>query len=165
MKDEQSPFWEFSLRFYARPRAAPACLELQDRAGVDVNVMLYLLFLAHQGRQLDRDNISLIDATVNEWRDQVVKPLRTIRRRLKDGMGPVDLDATAALRTEVKRIELEAERIEQHTLEQLVPASGIGKPASSRATAARENLTAYGKLLGGLPAGPVETLLEIFTEE
>lgn len=165
MGDEQSPFWEFSLRFYARPRIAPACLELQDRAGVDVNVMFYLLFLAQQGRQLDRGEVARIDATVIAWRDQVVQPLRTLRRRLKSGIAPSDLEATATLRTEVKRIELEAERIEQQTLERLVPASTIGTPAPSRAAAARANLAAYGELLGGLPAGPAKILLEIFAEE
>ena len=32
-----SPFWLFSLRFYAQEGIAPACLTLQDEAGVDVN--------------------------------------------------------------------------------------------------------------------------------
>jgi len=43
---EESPFWRFSLRFYSRPGVAAACLALQDEAGADVNLMLFLLFLA-----------------------------------------------------------------------------------------------------------------------
>jgi len=157
-----SPFWNFSLQFYARPRVAPACLDLQDNAGVDVNVLFYLFFLAEQGRQLDRSDVARIDAAVLPWRERVVKPLRTLRRDLKNGMAPSDAGATAALRTDVKRIELEAEHIEQQTLERLVAASTIGRPASSRAAAARANLAAYGDFLGGMPAGPTKILLEIF---
>ena len=159
-----SPFWNFSLEFYSRPHVAPACLKLQDSAGVDVNVLLYLLFLAQQGRRLNRDDVARIDATVLSWREQVVKPLRTLRRNLKNGMAPFDADATGALRSEIKRIELEAERIEQQTIEHLVPASAIGTPMASPATAARDNLAAYGELLGGLPDAPVKLLLEVFSE-
>ncbi|MCG8546534.1 MAG: TIGR02444 family protein, partial [Alphaproteobacteria bacterium] len=35
-------FWNFSLRAYARPGVADACIRLQDRYGVDVNVLFYL---------------------------------------------------------------------------------------------------------------------------
>jgi uncharacterized protein (TIGR02444 family) len=162
IEDGHSAFWNFSLGFYALPRVAPACLDLQDNAGVDVNVLFYLLFLAQQGRQLERSDIARIDAAVLAWRDRVVRPLRTLRRDLKNGMAPSAAEATAALRTDVKRIELEAEHIEQQMLERLVAASTIGRPASSRAAAARANLAAYGEFLGGLPAAPAKILLEIF---
>src|SRR5258706_7062277 len=121
-----SAFWDFSLRFYAQPRVAAACLELQDRAGVDVNVLLYLLFVAQHCRQLDRSDITRIDAAVKAWREQVVQPLRRMRRELKNVVAPIDADAVAALRNDVKRIELESERIEQHALERLVPKETVG---------------------------------------
>lgn len=162
MESRQSPFWNFSLEFYSRPHVAPVCIELQDSAGVDVNVLFYLLFLAQQGRQLDRSDVAHIDATVLSWRDRVVKPLRTLRRDLKNGVAPADVEATAALRTDVKRIELEAERIEQQMLERMVPASTIGTQATSPDEAARANIDAYGKFFGGLPAAPVKLLLDIF---
>jgi len=38
-----SPFWRFSLRFYARAKISAICLLLQDEAGVDVNLLLFLL--------------------------------------------------------------------------------------------------------------------------
>ena len=46
-----SPFWQFSLRFYRMPQVADACIELQERAGVDVNLLLFLLWQASQRRQ------------------------------------------------------------------------------------------------------------------
>ncbi len=162
MARDRSAFWDFSLHFYALPRVAAACLELQDRAGVDVNVLFYLLFVAQHCRQLDRSDVTRIDAAVKAWREQVVQPLRTVRRELKQGVAPIDTDAAATLRNDVKRIELEAERIEQRTLECLVPIAALGTPASSAAVAARVNLAAYGEFLGDLPAAQAEILLEVF---
>ena len=61
---EESPFWRFSLRFYSRPGVASACLALQDEAGADVNVMLFLLFLAEHKRQVTKEDIARLDGTV-----------------------------------------------------------------------------------------------------
>ena len=36
--------WRFSLAFYARPAVAEALIALQDRAGCDVNVILFALW-------------------------------------------------------------------------------------------------------------------------
>ena len=164
MAGDGSPFWNFSLQFYARPQVATACLELQDNAGADVNVLLYLLFLARHDRQLGRSDVARIDSLVSSWRTEVVQPLRALRRRLKSGVAAIDTAASEGLRADIKRIELESERIEQHTLERGAPAAAIGSPAASRSAAARANLAAYGELLGGLPAAPVTILLEACAE-
>ena len=34
----KSPFWQFSVKFYAVPGVAEACIELQDQANVDAGV-------------------------------------------------------------------------------------------------------------------------------
>src|SRR5208282_5489661 len=75
----ESPFWRFSLRFYALPGVAPACLVLQDEAKADVNLMLYLFFLATQKRALTRDEIASLDKMISSWRVEVVQPLRELR--------------------------------------------------------------------------------------
>lgn len=104
-----------------------------------------------------------IDRFVESWRKQVVQPLRILRRKLKNGIEPFDAVATEKLRTEVKRIELHAERIEQETIEHLATAAALGVPAPSGIAAARANLAAYGKLLGALPEEPVRILIEAFS--
>ena len=38
-------FWSFSLRIYGAPGVEPACLDLQDRFGADVNLALYCLWI------------------------------------------------------------------------------------------------------------------------
>src|SRR6266850_699165 len=137
----ESPFWRFSLRFYALPDVAPACLELQDKAGVDVNLMLFLLFLADNSRTVTRDEIARLDARIAPWRDQVVGPLRDLRRRLKTGIGDIPAGESESFRNMVKRVELEAERLEQSRLERDAAMAGVA--ASSRAAAAQANLAAY----------------------
>ena len=157
-----SVFWRFSLRFYALPGVASACIDLQDRHGVDVNVLLFLLFLAEEGRAVSPEEVARIDAAVRVWRDGVVVPLRTVRRNLRASIGEMARDAAEALRTNVKRVELEAERIQQETLERLMPASATGALVPSRTIAARANLAAYGSRLRGLPDELLTPLLQAF---
>ena len=40
----------FSLRFYRQPEVADACIALQEEAGVDVNLLLFLLWHATMKR-------------------------------------------------------------------------------------------------------------------
>jgi uncharacterized protein (TIGR02444 family) len=160
---EESPFWRFSLRFYSRPGVAAACLALQDEAGADVNLMLFLLFLGEHKRQVTRDDIARLDGTVREWRDGVVKPLRALRRVLKTGIGEIPIAVSETFRGQIKRLELESEQIEQHVLEACEPAS-LGVSASLRDRTAEANLAAYGEYLGGLPGPALATILAAFVE-
>ena len=158
----ESGFWRFSLRCYALPAVAPACIELQDRCNVDVNVLLFLLFLAEQGRAIDREAVARVDDAVREWREGVVKPLRNARRNLRSPPGSISMEGAEALRANVKRIELEAERLQQETLERSFPAGSTGMAAPSRGAAARANVSAYGAFLGGLPDELLAPLLKAF---
>jgi len=162
MTANDSAFWRFSLRFYALPDVAPACLALQDEANVDVNLMLFLLFLAENGRAITRDDVARLDASIAPWRTEVVEPLRAIRRRLKSGIGEISAASSEGLRNMVKKIELEAERLEQARLENAAP--NLGKPAA-RSDAASANLAAYEAHLGGLPDGPKALILKAFSAQ
>ena len=53
-----SPFWRFSLRFYRRRGVADACITLQEQAGVDVNLLLFLLWHATHARELSEAEVS-----------------------------------------------------------------------------------------------------------
>ena len=147
-----SPFWKFSLKFYSQKPVPSACLTLQDGAGVDVNVMLFALFLASQGRALSTADMRAIDGAVADWRVSAVVSLRTARRFLKEPPATFDNPATATLRDRVKAIELEAERL------QPIDAWGAAAPAS-RDTAAG-NMAAYEAVVGKAFDKPaVEALL------
>jgi uncharacterized protein (TIGR02444 family) len=50
LMDKGSDFWRFSLSFYRTQDVPAACISLQDRHGLDVNIMLFALWLASMGR-------------------------------------------------------------------------------------------------------------------
>ncbi len=167
MNEAPSAFWDFSLRLYAQPGAAAACLELQDGAGADINVLLYLLFLAAHRRQLDDAGVAALDAAVARWRAEVVRPLRAVRRHLKTSAPAYGHAAAARLREDIKRSELAAERIQQELIEHAFPVAKVGAAAVSREAAAHANLAAYGNTLGGLAAqeAAATRMIEIFLQQ
>ncbi len=103
---QHSAEWRHVVAVYGRPGVAQACLLLQDRLGVDVLVMLHLGYVCQQHRiPLHEDHIGSADAVVKDWRDQVVRPLRSARRAIAK-----DDPDTQALRTAVQQAELGAEQ-------------------------------------------------------
>jgi len=88
-----SPFWRFSLRFYRQPEVADACIALQEQAGVDVNLLLFLLWHATHKRALAQADVAELERRIAPWRNTTVIPLRTLRRALKS---PPNLVAGAA---------------------------------------------------------------------
>ncbi len=142
-----TPFWRFSLKFYRQPGVAEACIALQDDCGVDVNLMLFLLWLAASGRQLSVEQIKELDEAVRSWRELTIIPIREARRKLKGAPTLVEADKQEALRTKIKAIELEAERLQQEALYAKSRSLARGSEARPPA-AARANLAGYEHLLG-----------------
>ncbi|MGU3539877.1 TIGR02444 family protein [Methylobacterium sp. A54F] len=136
-------FWGFSLELYGRPGVAAACLALQDEAGADVNLVLYLLWCAVTGRVLDEAAIATADARIAPWRAGVVESLRAVRRALK--ADPLREFGSEAFRGRVKAVELEAERLVQDALFRDAPAPGSPE---GRSTVARDHLRLYARHLG-----------------
>jgi uncharacterized protein (TIGR02444 family) len=155
-----SPFWRFSLRFYRQPEVADACITLQEKAGVDVNLLLFLLWHATQKRALSPAEIADIERRIAPWRNMTVIPLRTMRRALKSPPTLVPGAGAELFRTKIKAIELEAERLQQEAMHELACPSPLGVEASSLEEAARANVAAYAAVCGGALVQPaIETLL------
>ena len=154
-----SPFWRFSLRFYRQPGVADACIALQDGCGVDVNILLFLLWLATARRRVPLAAAQEVCARAAAWRDEVVVPLRTLRRRLKEGSSLVERGAAELFRTRIKAIELESERLQQESMFAL--ATGLAtENASAVEAAARANVAAYEQALARtFEPGAVNVLL------
>lgn len=154
-----SPLWRFSLDVYRRPGVADACLSLQDRAGADVNLLLFFLWLASLRRCVSPATAGAVAARAERWREDVVKPLRALRRRLKAGSDLVDPGAAEALRARIKAVELESERLQQEALFAL--AAGLSSdPAATVAAAARANVAAYQAASGrAFAAADIERLV------
>src|SRR5260370_41965427 len=82
-------FWRFSLALYARPGIAGALIALQDRAGRDVNLILFGLWLgASRGRRLAAAELEGAAAAIAPVATSVTTPLRQLRRRLKTATDP-----------------------------------------------------------------------------
>lgn len=129
-------FWRFSLAFYARPRVAPALIGLQDRAGLDVNIVLFAIWLGlAEGRTLDAEALAAAEAAAAPVRDAVVTELRGLRRRLRPSPEP-DIQA---LRRQVQVLEIAAERAVQARLAATLRAGKEG--GADRESVAAGNLT------------------------
>jgi uncharacterized protein (TIGR02444 family) len=132
--------WRFSVAFYARPGISEVLIALQDRAGCDVNLMLFALWLGITGRgRLTNEDIVIADRHIRPLRTGIVEPLRELRRKLRS-----DPDADVRrLREGVKELELGAERIIQTRLARLAGLPAGDTRPTDRAAVASANLALY----------------------
>jgi uncharacterized protein (TIGR02444 family) len=142
-----SPFWRFSLGFYRMDGVPEACLDLQDRSAADVNIVLFLLWTAAQGRRLSDDAVQALTDKVRTWQSDVIAPIRSLRRMLKDAPPLLDKGTAEVFRTKIKALELEAERLQQEAMFALGP-SLPSEAATSVEEAARAHVAAYEAVIG-----------------
>lgn len=117
MEFPQNPFWDYAIEVYRRDGVGQACLDLQARHGVDVNVLLFCCWLGASGRgALDEGRMARLVKTVEPWHDDVVRGLRAVRAALKGGLDTAPKDLSDALRTRIAAIEIDSEHIEHFML-------------------------------------------------
>ena len=126
-------FKRFALELYRCAGVADACLDLQNRHDLDVNVVLFAAFVGAARRQkLTSADLGLAQRRVQAWHHEVVRRLRAVRQRLKTGPVPAPNEATAGLRRKLAQLEIEAEMIELDELGALIPE--VHSPPSPRST-------------------------------
>jgi len=148
------PFWNFSLELYAGEGVAEACLDLQERRGCDVNILLFCCWLGASGRPtLTSARLRTILTASDAWQAEIVRPLRAVRRLLKDRPWPDAMPETVdAVRRRVADAELAAEHAEQIKLASLhSPSADRDRPVEKRLRAAVGNLGVYAVCLGVTP--------------
>ncbi|MDX1486133.1 MAG: TIGR02444 family protein [Alphaproteobacteria bacterium] len=127
MEFPEHPFWDFALDVYRREGVGAACLHLQDRHGVDVNVMLFCLWLGASGRGvMTGDELQALNAATANWHRNVVRRLRAVRQVLKDGFADAPEDLCERLRGQVQAVEIDSEH-----LEQLMMAAAVDRPPTA----------------------------------
>ncbi|MFQ5635183.1 MAG: TIGR02444 family protein [Gammaproteobacteria bacterium] len=142
---QDNPFWEYSLSIYGEPGVADACIFLQDKFGLDVNLLLFCVWFAASGRgPLEAADIDDCIKRTRDWRSRVVEPLRAIRRACRDEPLGVPEFLLQVFQPLMRDIELDAEHVEQ-----LVLAEAIRNKPTERVAAevgahdAQQNLLAY----------------------
>ena len=103
----QTDLWNYCLNLYARPGVEKACLHLQDQ-GMDVCLLLCAAWLQERAVACDTSRLGQLKACAEPWQREVVQPLRQLRTHWRKTA--VHDDALAALRVQIKSLELEAER-------------------------------------------------------
>ncbi|WP_395677121.1 TIGR02444 family protein [Inquilinus sp.] len=135
------PLWRFATRVYGRPGVAQACLALQQRFDADVNLLLFAAWLgAERGVALSAPLSRQAQRRVDAWHEDIVRPLRAVRQRMKTGPAPAPCGATEALRDALKAVEIGSERIELAVLETLAPEALAGRPETDLDAVVRSNL-------------------------
>ena len=138
--DLETPFWAFSLAVYAGDGVAEECLGLQERLGLDVNLLLFAAYIgAVEGVRLEAADVADAQTVVGEWHKEIVRSLRHARQALKPPSTAVAnplRGANATLRSQVKRAELESEKIEQAMLWRWSRQALASRPRSDDALAA-----------------------------
>jgi uncharacterized protein (TIGR02444 family) len=127
-------------------------------------VLFFLLWNATQGRALNAADVTKVEETIRPWREMAVVPIRNVRRALKSPPPVMTPDAAEGLRTRIKAVELEAERLQQEALYGLAAAGKLGRAEASHVQAAQDSVSSYQGVIGPFPPGPLETVLSAFAK-
>jgi|GEM_PF-6482047 len=113
----------FALETYAKPEVEGLCLELQDRYGGQVNILLWAAWLDSQGAPLDGILLEQGRAVLAIQERYFLRPLRSLRRLISR--------AYPRLRGVIKQLELRAEYWQLRRLQVCLPSCVSGEATSS----------------------------------
>ncbi|MEE9451284.1 MAG: TIGR02444 family protein [Gammaproteobacteria bacterium] len=141
------PFWEFSIAMYSQQEAKQGCLALQERLSMNVNIILFICWLAQTGRgRLQRNDFIKITHLLNRWHNAITQTLRGLRRLISKAFIPQNIQAC---KQDILSQEIAAEQIEQLMLakhfEQL---SSAPRTTLQKATDAVVSMRTYAKSIG-----------------
>ncbi len=134
-------YWENMADLYDRGGVADICLDLQERFGTDIVLLLFLRLLDHHAILLGEWERREAQAAVAEWHTHVVVLLRAVRQWMKRLAGTA---AVASYRNRVKAAELEAEHMELDMLVQWLSGRKLGSQSAHSADNARDFLLQAG---------------------
>ncbi|WP_434606840.1 TIGR02444 family protein [Pseudomonas sp. R1-7] len=109
-----SDLWSFSINLYAKPGVESACLALQAD-GENVCLVLCGLWLEQRGVSCDEQKLQQLQHLAGPWDSSVVQPLRALRTQWKKTA--LQDSRLGGLREQIKKLELEAERLLLERLE------------------------------------------------
>jgi uncharacterized protein (TIGR02444 family) len=147
------PFWDFALPLHETKGVGEAVIALQDRHGVNVNLMLLSCWIGASGRgRLGEHGARQAIEAARIWNRDVVQALRNVRRVMRPGIPPIDKAVSDSLRRRILEVEIDCERAEIVMLGQALDrAVREGLTAESRAEDVAANLRDYFRAAGVTP--------------
>jgi uncharacterized protein (TIGR02444 family) len=113
--------WSDMNRLYKSRAVADLCISLQEEFDADVPVLLFLTLADRSGLGCEDHAFRIFLDLAGEWREHVVRPIRSVRQALKGHCSSV---GESELREEIKRIELQAEKLHVVRLAGTFPGTG-----------------------------------------
>jgi len=145
------------VALYGRKAVSGACLLLQERTRLDVNVLLMAAWCGAKRRQpLDDQSVRQAGALVADWHREIVIPLRTVRRRLKNGPAPAPSEQTDQLRAKLQALEISAELVELAQLQTLADNLERLACVDASGATAMSNMLRVVEMYAGRPANTEE---------
>ena len=154
------PFWDFSLDVYMSEGVGAAFLELQKAHELDVNILLFCMWVGASGRgSLTTEQMSVLLDAVSVWHEDVVRALRAIRVRMKGGIENAPSQLSESLRQRIQKTEIDCEHAEQLMLTEVLDMTADkGKTASERLIDAASNLSTYFATFGSISVSDKQNL-------
>lgn len=122
-----NPLWDYACSRYQNPEVKRICLLLQDQWHADINI---LLAAGWSARIRQQPNWQVVLEQIRCWQNDIIKPLRMVRQRLRS-----EHELERGLRSELLTLELTAEQIELAAIHQSIvyrtPSSPASTPVSS----------------------------------
>ena len=144
---DETPLWLFSLKFYSLEGVRESLLACQDCSGANINIVLFMLWIAPHRRFLSLTEVREIVSLTRSWSKNVIVPLRKIRQSLKKTEEAIVAKDSVLLREKIKMLELEAEKIEQRALFEAYDIDCMGTLGLETGATAKANLKIYEQLL------------------
>ena len=143
LKYSQTSFWVYSVNYYGRDGASDSLLSLQNRHDLDINLILLALWTgAEMGILLKKEHFAILDAKAYEWRNNIIKPLRSSRQAIKS-FTSMNIGLADDIYQKIKSAELDAEHVAQTFLAGSLSSLPETTTTSDYCHAATSNLASY----------------------
>ena len=138
MSETAEVFWDYSLKLWKNDELKILLLEHQDKQGLDINLLLFLLWISEQRMMLTTDPSQIIELQ-RRWIDGLIKPIRGLRRENQN---------INELKNSLLQAELVAEKHYQKALCNLLNDDSMvaTPPNYDRAATIKRNLNSYIKI-------------------
>ena len=107
----ENPFWQFTIKLWQHIEIRQILLELQDSRGLNINLLLLMLWLAKHNILVSEEQLLLLRAITEPLDDEILQPLRQLRKALKTFPGIPD-----ELYQSAQHLELALEKQHIHDL-------------------------------------------------